>query len=76
MTGQSEAIKTEYSAVTMHPREKVNQLLKYRDELRKLARDSNRISADKTHMKTIGISQNGNGQDMLAIGQGQGFADT
>lgn len=50
VTGQSEAIKTEYSAVTMHPKEQVNKLLKYRDELRKLARDSNRIGSNKAQM--------------------------
>ena len=53
MTGQSEAIKEEYSAVTMHPKEKVNQLLKYRDELRKLARDSNRIASSKAQMQIL-----------------------
>ena len=34
----------------MNPKEKVNQLLKYRDELRKLARESNMISSDQRHM--------------------------
>ena len=37
----------------MHPKEKVNQLLKYRDELRKLARDSNRIASSKAQMQIL-----------------------
>ena len=56
VTGQSEAIKTEYSAVSLHPREKVNQLLKYRDELRKLARDSSLITGDPKLFKHISSS--------------------
>ena len=59
VTGQSEAIKEEYSAINMHPKEKVGQLIKYRDELRKLARDSNMISADESQMAELTRSLTG-----------------
>ena len=35
VTGESEAMKSQYSAVMMNPKEKVNQMLKYRDDCRK-----------------------------------------
>ena len=44
VTGQPEDIKREYSAVSIHPGEKVRDKLKEREELRKLARESNLIS--------------------------------
>lgn len=34
ITGESENIKAAYTAVSMYPKEKVNQLLKYRDDIR------------------------------------------
>ena len=56
MTGQPEAIKIEYSAVTTHPKESVNAYLKRRDELRKEARDSNRIVGDTAQLLALANS--------------------
>ena len=53
VTGQSEAVQREYSAVMMMPKEKVSALLKSRDNFRKIARDANRISGHKIDLKAF-----------------------
>jgi hypothetical protein len=56
ITGESEAIKSAYTAVSMYPKEKVNQLLKYRDDIRNYERDSNQISGDKASLYKRGYN--------------------
>lgn len=52
----------------MHPKEQVNQLLKYRDELRKLARESNMIRGDQDKIKMlIASAKNSNSQNMIEM---------
>ena len=55
----------------MHPKEQVNQLLKYRDELRKLARESNMIRGDQDKIKMlIASAKNSNSQNMIVSSGG------
>lgn len=37
----------------MHPKEKVNELIKYRDELRRIARESNLIDAEQHELDSL-----------------------
>ena len=53
VTGQSEAVQREYSAVMMLPKERVSALLKSRDNFRKIARDANRISGHKIDVQAF-----------------------
>ena len=70
VTGQPETIKSQYSAVIAHPKERVNEILKLRDELRKRARESDRITADKGQILALTDAlSNENSIDAFELGQ-------
>ena len=57
MAGQPEDIKREYSAVSIHPKEKVLEKLKEREQLRKLARESNLISGNQNDVDDLQVTK-------------------